>query len=187
MTAYTLPVLGFCAWGSGAGKTTLLTGLIPALRERGMRVSVIKHAHHRFDIDYPGKDSYRLRQAGAMQTLIGSRHRWALITETSGTAGLDAPELGALLAQLDPTLADLVLLEGFRQETVPKIEVYRPALGYPLLAHEDPNIIAVATDQPITTPLPRLDLNDVDAIADFVQAWARTQAALSTTTHAHVL
>jgi len=170
------PVLGFCAWGSGAGKTTLLTALIPLLIARGLRVSVIKHAHHRFDIDHPGKDSYRLREAGAAQTLIGSRQRWALMTELPPRApDAEEPDLEHLLSRLDPTLADIVLVEGFRQAAIPKIEVHRPALGTPLLAAQDAQIIAVAVDAPVDTRLPLLDLNAPEAVAAFVLAWLDSQ------------
>lgn len=165
-------MLGFCAYGSGCGKTTLLTRLIPLLRERGLRISIIKHAHHRFDIDHPGKDSYRLREAGAVQTLLGSSKRWALMTELPEER---EPRLEELAAQLDPALADLVLVEGFKQDPVPKIEVHRPSLGHPLLANDDSHIIAVATDIPVTTTLPVLDLNNVGEVADFVLQWHRIQ------------
>ena len=168
-----LPLLGFCAHGSGIGKTTLLTRLIPVMNARGLRVSVIKHAHHSFDIDHPGKDSYRLREAGAVQMLLGSRHRWALMTELSrtGEPHAEEPGLAELLEQLDSRMADLVLVEGFKREPIPKIEVHRPALQYPLLAATDPNIIAVATDAPVASALPQLDLNQPAVIADFILDW----------------
>lgn len=172
MIACPIPVLGCCAWGSGVGKTTLLTRLIPELAARGLRVSVVKHAHHAFDIDQPGKDSYRIREAGAVQTLIGSRSRWALMTELARIAPeREEPDLAELLTQLDSRAADLVLVEGFRQEAIPKLEVYRPALGHPLLADHDPYVIAVASDGGAATRLPVLDLNKPQAIADFVLAW----------------
>lgn len=177
MIQTTIPVLGFCAWGSGIGKTTLLTGLIPVLTERGVRVSVIKHAHHSFDIDHPGKDSFRLREAGAIQMLLGSPKRWALMTELSRTsAGNHEPQLQELLGYLDTTLADLVVVEGFKQEPIPKIEVYRPVLDAPLLAASDPHIIAVATDGMAPCTLPQLDLNNLSAIADFVIGWLQQQS-----------
>lgn len=168
----TIPLLGICAHGSGCGKTTLLTKLIPLLKARGLRVSLIKHAHHTFDIDHPGKDSYRLREAGAVQTLLASSKRWALMTELPEQR---EPSLEELAAQLDPTLADLVLVEGLRQVAIAKIEVHRPSLGYPLLADNDPHIIAVAADEPVTTNLPLLDLNKADEVADFVLQWHLTQ------------
>jgi len=171
-----IPLLGFCAWGSGIGKTTLLTSLIPVLVDRGIRVSVIKHAHHTFDIDHPGKDSYRLRESGAVQMLLGSSKRWALMTERSRTEqGEQEIRLEELLTQLDVRLADLILVEGFKQEAIAKIEVYRPSLGTPLLAANDSNIIAIATDGEVLSALPQLNLNDIQAIADFVIAWLKYQ------------
>jgi molybdopterin-guanine dinucleotide biosynthesis protein B len=169
----TIPLLGVCAYGSGCGKTTLLTRLIPALGERGLRVSLIKHAHHSFDIDHPGKDSYRLREAGAVQTLLGSSRRWALMTELPES---QEPQLEDLAARLDPMLADLVLVEGFRQAEIPKLEVYRPSLGHPLLASGDPHIIAIATDESVATSLPLLNLNQPDEVADFILQWHQVQS-----------
>ena len=166
-----IPLLGVCAYGSGCGKTTLLARLIPELKTRGLRVSLIKHAHHSFDIDHPGKDSYRLREAGAVQTLLGSSKRWALMTELPEQRELSLEELAS---QLDPALADLVLVEGFKQASIPKLEVHRPSLGHPLLADRDARIIAVATDEPIANSLPQLDLNDANQIADFVLCWQQT-------------
>ncbi|MCX7628424.1 MAG: molybdopterin-guanine dinucleotide biosynthesis protein B [Methylophilaceae bacterium] len=171
-----VPLLGFCAWGSGIGKTTLLTQLIPVLVLHGVRLSVIKHAHHTFDIDHPGKDSYRLREAGAVQMLLGSKNRWALVTERWRTdAGAREIGLDDLLPHIDTTLVDLILVEGFKREPIPKIEVYRPALAHPLLADSDPNVIAIATDGAVQSRLPVLDLNDSIAIADFVLDWLRRQ------------
>jgi molybdopterin-guanine dinucleotide biosynthesis protein MobB len=162
-----LPVLGFVAY-SGTGKTTLLTQLIPALAELGIRVALIKHAHHGFDPDVPGKDSYRLRQAGAIQTLVASPRRQALVTEL---AEEHAPRLEELLAQLDPDRSDLVLVEGFRGESIPKIEVHRAQLGHPPRHPELPNVIALASDAPVTEAnhsLPVLDLNRPAAVAEFI-------------------
>ena len=167
-----LPVLGFCGF-SGAGKTTLLTKLIPALKAQGIRASLIKHAHHAFDIDQPGKDSYKLREAGSAQTLIASSQRWALMTETDQTE--KEPDLQYLLTQIDSDLADIVLVEGFKHEAIPKIEVYRVALNRPLLAAEDPNIIAVASDIALAVKQQQIDLNDIDAMVGFVEHWL-TQA-----------
>ena len=164
-----LPVLSFCAFSSNSGKTTLLTQLIPALIKRSVRVSVIKHAHHSFDIDYPGKDSYKLREAGAVQTMIASNTRWALMTEHRNTV---EPNLNTLIAQLDINLTDLVLVEGFRHEAIPKIEVFRASLAQPLLAENDNTIIAVASDTKCVTHLPVLDLNNIEEIADFVMRFA---------------
>lgn len=170
---YKLPILSFCAYASNSGKTTLITQLIPALIARGLRISVIKHAHHRFDIDYPEKDSYKLREAGAVQTMIASNTRWALMTEHRNTLNsAPEPNLKSLLAQLDTTLADLVLVEGFRHEAIPKVEIFRASLGQPLLAAEDSTIIAVASDAPLATHLPVLDLNNIEQIADFVMQFA---------------
>lgn len=175
--SFPLPLLGVCAYGSDIGKTTLLTRLIPALATRGLRVSVIKHAHHRFDIDHPGKDSYRLREAGAVQTLIGSRHRWAVMTELARVPEAIRPEtdLAILLARIEPAYADLVLIEGFKQAPIAKIEVHRPALGMPLLADHDPHIIAIAADAAVITDRPVLDLDDPEAVADFVMQWLASQ------------
>lgn len=171
-----VPLLGFCAWGSGIGKTTLLTSLIPVLVQQGIKLSVIKHAHHSFDIDHPGKDSYRLRESGAVQMLLGSRQRWALMTELSRIAPpRDEPDLGELLPHMDTSLVDLILVEGFKHEPIPKIEVYRPSLAKPLLANSDRHVIAIASDGPVTTALPVLDLNDPEAIAGFVMSWLALQ------------
>ena len=169
-----IPVLGFCAHSSGIGKTTLLTQLIPALITQGLRISVIKHAHHSFDIDQAGKDSYRLREAGAVQMMIGSKERWALMTELSRTPHAeDEPSLDLLLSQMDISLSDLVLVEGFKHEAIPKIEVHRAEMGTPLLANEDENIIAIATDEAVNTSKPQIDLNDISAIATFIRQWLK--------------
>ncbi len=169
-----IPVLGFCAHSSGIGKTTLLTQLIPALVAQGLRISVIKHAHHSFDIDQAGKDSYRLREAGAVQMMIGSKERWALMTELSRTPHAeDEPSLSLLLSQIDTSLSDLVLAEGFKHEAIPKIEVHRAEMGTPLLADEDVNIIAVATDELVNTTKPQIDLNDIPAVATFIRQWLK--------------
>jgi molybdopterin-guanine dinucleotide biosynthesis adapter protein len=160
------PVLGFAAF-SGTGKTSLLTRLIPLLKNRGLRVGVIKHSHHDFEIDHPGKDSYRLRAAGATPMMLVSPYRRAVITE------FDPPReirLQDQLAAFPSDEIDLLLVEGFRDEAYPKIELHRPVLGKPLLYPGDVNIIAVASDQPLATPkhLPCLDLNAPDAIAQFI-------------------
>lgn len=171
-----VPLLGFCAYGSGVGKTTLLSSLIPALTQRGLRISVIKHAHHTFDIDHPGKDSYRLRESGAVQVLLGSRKRWALMTELSRiTPETPEPRLVEFMQHMDASLADLIVVEGFKQEPIPKIEVCRPSLNNPLLSATDPNVIAVAADGPVTSHLPVLDLNNITQISDFVSDWLETQ------------
>lgn len=167
MTRFELPLLGFCAW-SGTGKTTLLSRLIPLLRERDLRLAVVKHAHHAFDIDHPGKDSWVLRQAGASQTLVASRRRTALIAECE--AARDEPSLAECLAMLDTGRLDLVLVEGFKHEPFPKIELHRPAMQRPLFCSDLTDIVAVASDRPVDLPrpLPLLDLNDPAQIADFV-------------------
>ena len=168
----TTPLLGFCAHGSGIGKTTLLTSLIPLLVAAGLRVSVIKHAHHSFDIDQPGKDSYRLRESGAVQMLLGSYKRWALMTELARAGqAADEPDLTELLQHMDASLVDLIVVEGFKQAPIPKIEIYRPSLGKPLLAERDAHIIAVAADGAVETALPVLDLNNPVQVAEFVQKW----------------
>ena len=168
------PVLGFAAF-SGTGKTTLLKQLIPLLVKRGVRVSAIKHAHHNFDIDKPGKDSYELRKAGARQMLVASSRRSALVTENEHEA---EPELDALISQLDLDGIDLVLVEGFKHVAYTRIELHRPSLGHPLLYPEDDSIIAVATDAAIDTgQLPLLDINDTDQVADFVANWLTSKQA----------
>lgn len=174
-----VPLLGFCAYGSGIGKTTLLTSLIPVLTARGLRISVIKHAHHTFDIDHPGKDSYRLRESGAVQMLLGSRHRWALMTELSrvGDGREQEPELAELLPHIDTSLIDLIVVEGFKNAPIPKVEIYRPLLNKPLLAQHDPNIIAVASDGVVDTRLPVLNLNNPVEISEFILRWLPTQQA----------
>lgn len=164
---YCCPVFGFAAF-SGTGKTTLLRQLIPLLHDAGIRVGLIKHAHHEFDIDQPGKDSYELRKAGAEQVLIASSQRWALMVETPGQP---EAQLDVLLGRLDQTALDLILVEGFRHAAFTKIELHRPALGHPLLCEKDNSIIAVASDAPLVLPhnLPLLDLNNPAAIARFIQ------------------
>jgi molybdopterin-guanine dinucleotide biosynthesis protein MobB len=161
-----VPIIGFAAH-SGTGKTTLLVKLLALLGAQGLRIGVIKHAHHGFEIDRPGKDSYELRRAGAQQTLIGSRQRWALIVETGDR---EEPVLADYVRHMDQDRLDLILVEGFKPAPIPKIELYRPALGKPLLFPGDPSIIAVATDGALPAPasLPVLDLNRPREIADFI-------------------
>jgi molybdopterin-guanine dinucleotide biosynthesis protein B len=161
--AATPQLIGLAGW-SGSGKTTLMTKLIPALTGRGLSVSTIKHAHHAFDIDQPGKDSWLHRQAGASEVLVASANRFALIHELRGAP---EPNLEALVARLAP--ADIVLVEGFRHGAHPKIEIFRPEIGKPPLHPDDPNIVAVASPEPIAgLTLPWLALNDPAAIADFI-------------------
>lgn len=158
-------IFGLAGW-SGSGKTTLLTALIPELVARGVSVSTVKHAHHAFDIDQPGKDSWRHRQAGAREVMISSQNRWALMNELRGAP---EPSLDELVDRMSPV--DLLLVEGFKRYPYPKIEVYRPSLGKPLLHPEDPFVIAVASDEMLPElPLPCLPLSDAHAIADFVLA-----------------
>jgi len=161
-----VPVIGFAAW-SGAGKTTLLKQILPLLNAKGLKVGMIKHAHHQFEIDIPGKDSYELRHAGAKQILITSDNRWALITEKEITV---EPDLNQMIGKLDQTELDLILVEGFRDIAFPKIEIYRHALGKPIRFLDDPNTIAIATDSklPHPTQLPVLDLNSPTQIIDFI-------------------
>jgi molybdopterin-guanine dinucleotide biosynthesis protein B len=163
-----IPLLGFAAW-SGAGKTTLLTRLLPILRAGGLEIALIKHAHHDFDIDHPGKDSYVLRQAGASQVLVASSRRMALLVENPPDREI-APVLSELVARIDPLRTGLILVEGFKKEAIPKIEIHRPQLGKPLLCTEDPNIIAVATDRPEVIPKGTrvLPLDEVTVIAAFI-------------------
>jgi molybdopterin-guanine dinucleotide biosynthesis adapter protein len=169
-----LPVLGIVAAGSNMGKTTLITELIPAFAKRNIRVSVIKHAHHQFDIDYPGKDSYKIRQSGAVQTLIASNKRWALMTELA-----QEPDIQTLIEQINPNFADLVLVEGFKNSVIPKLEVYRPSLNMPLLADSDPCIIAVASDGLIETKQPVLSLNDTEQIIEFIVLYFKQKINIS--------
>ena len=165
-----VPLLGFCAF-SGTGKTTLLTRLIPLLRAEGLRLGVIKHAHHSFDIDQPGKDSQRLRESGAEQMLVASRHRMAFIRECRGPDR--EPRLAELLHCVDTSALDLVLVEGFKRERIAKIELHRPSLGKPLIHAADRHVIAIASDAPLTPvrDLPVLDLNRPELIRDFVLGW----------------
>jgi molybdopterin-guanine dinucleotide biosynthesis protein B len=155
-------MFGFAGW-SGSGKTTLIEQLIPRLVARGLKVSLVKHAHHSFDIDRPGKDSWRHRQAGCSEVMIGSGVRWALMHELRGAP---EPSLAELVSRMSP--CDLLLVEGFKRYDMPKLEVYRAANDKPLLHPGDTQIVAIAADAPLDTRLPQLDLNDPDAIAAFV-------------------
>jgi len=163
-----LPIVGFAAF-SGTGKTTLLKELLPLLSSRGLRVGVVKHAHHSFELDHPGKDSYELRKSGAAQMLIASRHRWALVVERARE-----PRLDEVLLELDQAALDLILVEGFKDEHFAKIELHRPSLRRPLLFPDDDAIIAVASDAPLndTRRLPQLDLNRPEEIAAFIFDYA---------------
>ncbi|MDH3386984.1 MAG: molybdopterin-guanine dinucleotide biosynthesis protein B [Gammaproteobacteria bacterium] len=162
-----IPILGFSAW-SGTGKTTLLRQLIPALKERGLRVSVIKHAHHHFDLDFPGKDSYELRKAGAEQTVICTTTRMATITEFHSPG--EEPSLQHIIASLDTERVDMILVEGYKDIRFPKIELHRETLGKPYFYDHDDSIIAIACDAalPADTGITILDINDIEAIARFI-------------------
>jgi molybdopterin-guanine dinucleotide biosynthesis adapter protein len=163
-----MKVIGVAGW-SGAGKTTLISRVIPYLREQGLRVSVIKHAHHDFDVDVPGKDSWVHRQSGAEEVLVSSANRWALMHELRGAA---EPSLPELLRKMSPV--DLVVIEGFKSEPHRKIEVYRKASGKPPLFPEDPAIAGIATDAAIETTLPVAHLDDIPAVAAMMQKYAIT-------------
>ena len=157
-----MKAFGFAGW-SGAGKTTLIEQLIPRFTARALRVSLIKHAHHAFDVDQPGKDSYRHRQAGCMEVLVSSSRRWALIHELRGAA---EPSLSELIERISP--CDLLLVEGFKREAIPKLEVHRAEVGESLIHPHDSNIVAIASDVRLDTALPHFELNQPERIADFV-------------------
>lgn len=170
MQRHERPVLGFCAF-SGTGKTTLLTQLIPLLRAQGLRIGVVKHAHHDFDMDHPGKDSHTLRESGACQMVVASAKRIASIEESPDPEV--EPCLADALARINAEAVDLILAEGFKREAFPKIELHRASTGKPLLCLQDHHIIAVASDTPLTLPGPviALDLNAIQGIADFIRGW----------------
>lgn len=163
----TIPILGFAAY-SGTGKTTLLINIIPLFKQRGLEVGVIKHAHHTFEIDQPGKDSYEIRKAGASQMLIGSKQRWALMVEQDEEN--QQTRLEEYISHLDQNKLDLILVEGFKPEAIPKIELHRPSLGHPLISSSDDSIIAIACDAPLTqsSDLITLDINDYESIVDYI-------------------
>jgi molybdopterin-guanine dinucleotide biosynthesis protein B len=168
-----MKVIGLAGW-SGAGKTTLLVRLIPVMKERGLTVSTLKHAHHAFDVDHPGKDSFAHREAGASEVLVASRQRWALMHELQGDA---EPALPGLLRRLSPV--DLVIVEGFKAYAHPKIEVHRAANGKPFLFREILNVRAIASDRPVPEAhVPVVPLDDVVAIADEALALAEPIEAL---------
>jgi molybdopterin-guanine dinucleotide biosynthesis protein B len=159
-------IFGLAGW-SGSGKTTLLTALIPHFVARGLSVSTIKHAHHEFDVDRPGKDSWRHREAGASEVMVASSRRWALMHELRGAP---EPSLDELISRMKPV--DLLLVEGFKFHPHDKIEVHRPSVGKPFLYPEDPHVLAVASDERVSVPLPLLPLGDPATVAAFILARA---------------
>jgi molybdopterin-guanine dinucleotide biosynthesis protein MobB len=166
----TVPVLGIVATKSNSGKTTLLAKLILSLAERDVRVSVVKHVHHNFDLDSPGKDSFRFREAGSVQVMVASEKRWGLLAENRNSSAY--PDLEYLIAQMDQSSIDLLLVEGLKESDLPKIEVSLEDGGDNLLCHHRADIIAVATRAKIDgLPVPRLDIDDVDSVTRFVLQW----------------
>ncbi|NTV73125.1 MAG: molybdopterin-guanine dinucleotide biosynthesis protein B [Holophaga sp.] len=158
-----MKVMGIVGW-SGSGKTSLLVQVLPLLRARGLKVSTMKHAHHRFDVDRPGKDSFQHREAGASEVLVVTSSRWVLMHESREEP---EPSIESLIQRMTPV--DLLLIEGFKTHPHPKLEIHRDSEGRPLLAPGDPDIVAVATDSPLQgLALPQLDLNNPAAIADFI-------------------
>ncbi|HEX3064926.1 MAG TPA: molybdopterin-guanine dinucleotide biosynthesis protein B [Dongiaceae bacterium] len=167
-------VIGLAGW-SGSGKTTLLTRLLPELIRRGISVSTMKHAHHEFDVDQPGKDSWRHRSAGATEVLVASANRWALMHELRGGA---EPSAGELMKQMSPV--DLLIIEGFKREKHDKIEIHRRETGKPLLYPHDPRIVAVLSDEPLPDCLlPVIDLDDAAKVADFIVAHCKLVRSVS--------
>ncbi|HFZ8996678.1 TPA: molybdopterin-guanine dinucleotide biosynthesis protein MobB [Citrobacter freundii] len=165
-----IPLLAIAAW-SGTGKTTLLKKLIPELCAHGVRPGLIKHTHHNMDVDKPGKDSYELRKAGAAQTLVASRQRWALMTETPEEEELD---LAWLVSRMDASKLDLVLVEGFKHDAVAKILLFREGTGHCVDELTiDEHTIAVASDIAVNVDVPVLDLNNLDEIVTFIMAWLK--------------
>jgi molybdopterin-guanine dinucleotide biosynthesis protein B len=160
-------IIGLAGW-SGSGKTTLMSKVIPRLVAGGLKVSTLKHAHHGFDVDQPGKDSYSHRMAGATEVLVGSSARYALVHELRGEG---EPTLGMLVRKLSPV--DLVLVEGYKREPHPKLEVHRAAVGKPLIQPDDPAIVAIASDVPLAqVSVPVVDIDDVGRIADILVGYA---------------
>jgi molybdopterin-guanine dinucleotide biosynthesis protein B len=162
-----LKTFGFAGW-SGSGKTTLIEKLLPLFVGRGLRVSLIKHAHHTFDVDHPGKDSYRHRQAGATEVLVTSSRRWVLMHELRGA---HEPSFEEQAKHLSP--CDLLIVEGFKHAPIPKLEVWRAVTGEALLHPNDAHVVAVASDVKVQTQLPLLDLNDPPAIAEFILGYLK--------------
>ena len=169
-------IIGLAGW-SGSGKTTLITKLIPRLIARGIRVSTLKHAHHGFDLDQPGKDSFFHRAAGATEVIISSAKRWAILHELREEPEWD---LRGLVAKMSPV--DLVLVEGFKRDAFPKLEIHRAANGKPLSHPEDPHIVAIASDSALAqAKVPVIDLNDIEVIADLLLARAVAVGAAEAT------
>lgn len=160
-----MKTFGFAGW-SGSGKTTLVTAVVPALIARGIKVSTIKHTHHNFDIDKPGKDSYEHRMAGAHEVVISGGARWALLHENRDEG---EPTIEDILSRMAPV--DLVLIEGFKTYPHPKMEVYRPEVGKPMLCSDDPSIVAIASKPAVDVSIPNLDLDDVEGVTDFIVAY----------------
>ena len=162
----TKPVLGIAAY-SGVGKTTLLTNIIPLLKKENYKIGIIKHAHHAFDVDQKGKDSYQLRKAGASHMLITSNQRWALMVENSIKK---EPDVDVYIKKFEHEDIDLILIEGFKTKNIPKIELHRPSLGHPLLCADDKNIIAIASDSRLNEDIdiPILDLNNYKMIIEYI-------------------
>jgi molybdopterin-guanine dinucleotide biosynthesis protein MobB len=176
MIDFPIPVLGFVAW-SGTGKTTLLSEVIPLLKTRGLRIALVKHAHHNFDIDHPGKDSYRLRKAGADEVVIASRHRIASVRETPSNQ--EEPSLKDILSVIQPENFDIVLIEGFKMEDIPKLELHRKCLNRPYLYPDDSNIIALALDSDTAGTrhdIECLDLRKPAQIASFVERFIKLRS-----------
>ncbi len=170
------PILGIAGW-SGTGKTTLLKKLIPALNQRGIRTGLIKHTHHNMDVDKPGKDSYELRKAGAYQTLVASTERWALMTETPDEAPLD---LHYLATRMDHRTLDIILVEGFKHETIPKLLLYREGTKHSVVDLDcDEYAIALVTDIKMPHRLPVIDINDEQQVADFIEEWLKKESHLA--------
>lgn len=168
----TPPLLAMAAW-SGTGKTTLLKQLIPLLLMKGIRPGLIKHTHHDMDVDKPGKDSYELRKAGAAQTIVASQSRWALMTETPEEPNLD---LHYLASRMDSSRLDLILVEGFKYEPVPKILLFRQETGHKAEELEiDRHVIAIASNVPLAVSVPMLDINNAETIANFICEWVKQQ------------
>ena len=157
-----MKIFGFAGW-SGSGKTTLIEQILPRLAARGLRVSILKHAHHSFDVDQPGKDSYRLRRAGGAEVMVSSERRWVLMHELRGAP---EPTLDELIGRMSP--CDLLLVEGWKRYPQPKMEVYREANGKPPLHPEDDRIVAIAADRAFRTGLPQFGLGDFDAVTEYI-------------------